>query len=177
MLRTLATRIAAHATLARIILYASLYACTLGLIAYLSYKITGGNRTFRVIELEPVWHPGEVHDYFTTLNDTARTYVKYILLVDVLNIIFYTMMFATLIAWLYKKNISTDHVRMLRCLAPFVMAALDIIENLLIYITMNGGNMNTAAALNAVIIAKLAAGTMCGIIVITGIFSAIRNRK
>jgi hypothetical protein len=176
MLRSLATRIATRATFTRVILYALLYACTLGTIAYLSYKITGGNGTFRVIELEPVWHPQEVHDHFTTLNDNARAYVRYILLVDVLNIFFYTIMFATLIAWLYKRRISITHPRMLLCLAPFVMAVLDVMENILMFTLMGHTSMSAAAVLNAVIITKLAVGGMCVLIILAGISLALRKK-
>jgi hypothetical protein len=176
MLKDLSARIAAYATFNRFLGFALLYAALISVLAWLAAGVSEHTGDFRLIELEPLWHPEELLVYVQSLPPEALMKTRLMLLLDIVIIVSYMLMFAYLISILYKESIPADHPRMRLNLLPFIMGDLDLLENLFLYL-LPGGNLFSAQMANGVILAKISVGVICMGVIGHAMLSAYRARS
>lgn len=178
MLRALSTRIVLRSSFMNALVLGSLYAICIAELAFLAYRISQYTGSFRIIELEPLWHPGAIIKYFTSLPAEGIFYIEWMLLVDMANILVYSLLFSVIISWLHKKTkLPAGHPRMLLNLAPFIMAAFDLAENLLMHLSIAEPTARYAMLLNLAILLKLAAGALCMLIIFLAAASFAKRKK
>ena len=181
MLRSTSKRIAEKANITRVSVFGVLYALCLCFILFNALEISVHTQKFRIIELEPQWHPEEIKAWTgSSMLYMARKYLEHMMWADMINIVVYAFFFSYLISWLYKQ-VRIDHPAMRLNLVPYVMAAFDLAENIFIFGVMYSSDdkkeLVYAQLANAAILLKLAAGMICVASIAYGAYLFLKRKR